>query len=202
MAKPLVFQLAGTEIPLHMEKIDRSKLYGYVDIETLDEEDRPCELATLAGDGQTLIGKGGTAIGYLSPDGTWSDKASLKPVNVEGNEIQPVGSSFNAPVRLEQTATVDEYLSHNIRATYMLAGEGVDAIRARLQDGTIFKFDFSFRGGLQADAAFLVLSADEQVFLCLGSPTSFEFVGLQQVAPVVSDEETEEEEDDMDFGMM
>ncbi|MHC4404913.1 MAG: hypothetical protein ACYTG0_35145, partial [Planctomycetota bacterium] len=100
MAKPLVFQYGGATVSFSMSKVDRRKLYGFKEVEVLDEEDRPCELATLADDGRTIIGRGGTAIGCLSPDGNWCDKAALKPVDSEGNEIRPVPSSFAAPVPL------------------------------------------------------------------------------------------------------
>jgi hypothetical protein len=45
----LVFDIAGKEITCGMAKVDRTKLYGYVDTEVLDENDEICELATLAG---------------------------------------------------------------------------------------------------------------------------------------------------------
>ena len=120
MAKPLVFDFGGKEIALSMSKVDRSKLYGFKELDVLDEEGRKCELATLAGDGHTVVGKGGTGIGYLSVDGAWCEKSSLRPVDVEGNDINPVGSSFSAPVKLTEKVTPDEYLSHDVRAVYVM----------------------------------------------------------------------------------
>ena len=94
MAKPLTFVHQGVELAVEPDKVDRSKLYGWVDMLVVDEKGRPCELATLASDGQTLIGKGGTALAQLSVDGEWMDKASLTPVDAQGNLITPVKSSF------------------------------------------------------------------------------------------------------------
>ena len=93
------------------------------DVEVLDEKGNPCELATLADDGQTVVGRGGIGLGYIDADGLWNDKSQLQPVDVEGNELKPVASSFSAPIKLFETVTPDEYLSHNIRLVYQLQTE-------------------------------------------------------------------------------
>lgn len=205
MAKPLVLDYQGTELPVALERVDRSRLYGYVDVKALDEQGRPCELCTLAGDGHTIVARGGTAVAYLSPDGLWRAKADLKAVDMHGQEITPVASSFNAPVPLATTATVDEYLSHNIRSVYLLSCEqGLGALAEELGRGTIYTFPFSYRGGLEADTAFLLAGAGGGIFLALGRPTDIQFVGLEQAGAVAAEEEgaEEEEEESMDFGMM
>ena len=136
MAKPLTVELQGQSIDLTLEKIDRAKLYGYVETEVLDESGKRCELATLTGDGHSIVGKGGTAIAYLSQDGLWRKKAELRPVDVHGRVITPVKSTFDAPVKLERKATVEEYLSHNIHLIYRLTPDGehaalMEALRGR-----------------------------------------------------------------------
>jgi hypothetical protein len=101
-------------------KVDRSKLYGFKEIEAVDEQQRVCELATLCGDGKTIVGRGGTAVGYLSPDGQWCDRLELTPVDAESCPMEPVPSSFDAPIDLETETTVDDYLEHKIRLIYRL----------------------------------------------------------------------------------
>ncbi len=120
MPRKLVFEFEGDSIAFEMQKVDRSRLYGFKEIEVLDEGGHKCELATLADDGKTLIGKGGTGVGYLTADGNWSNKEELKAVDVEGNEIKPVGSSFAAPIPLKMETTINDYLNHNIRLIYVL----------------------------------------------------------------------------------
>lgn len=202
MAKPLVFQFGDCDLALVMNKVDRSKLYGYKEVEVLDDQGRRCELATLAGDGRTVVGRGGTGIAQLAPDGTWCDKGALRPVNVEGVEIQPVPSSFGAPIKLFETATVEEYLSHTIRLVYQLTCDAdLTDLKAELARGTIFKFPYSFRGGLEADAGFLLANEEGEIFLAVGNPTRIEFIGLAQVA--AAEEEGEVDETDlMDFDMI
>lgn len=205
MAKPLILSLAGKEIPCGMERVDRSKLYGYVELEVLDEQGRRCELATLCSDGRTVVGRGGTAFGYLSPGGLWRDKSSLTPVGLHGEPITPVASTFAGAVPLAEKATIDDYLSHNIKSVYLLRPEeAADQLVAELREGVIYKFTYSYRGGLEPDTAFLLANAEGHPFLAVGKPTTLEFLGLQQAAaPEDAEPEVEEaEEDDMDFGMM
>ncbi len=203
MAKPLVLQFAGADLPMGMSKVDRSGLYGFVETEALDGKGRKCATATLADDGQTLVGSGGTAIATLSPDGQWLQRSQLTPVNANGTQLTPVPSSFSAPIPLTKTATIDEYLSHNIRAVYQLGAEGdASALLAELKKGTIYTFAYSYRGGLEPDVAFLLLAADGSVFLAVGTPTKMEFVGLEQTAAVEDEGGSEEEGEEIDFGMM
>ena len=203
MAKPLVFQWGDTDLSFSLAKIDRSKLYGYKEVEVLDEDGSRCELATLADDGRTVVGRGGTGLGYVDADGCWSDKSKLKPVDLEGNEIQGVASSFSAPIKLFETATVDEYLSHNVRLVYQLETEDeIGSLVEELEKGTIFSFPYSYRGGLEADAGFLLAGDDGNLFLAVGDPTKVEFIGLQQTAAVLDEEDEADETDLMDFDMI
>jgi hypothetical protein len=180
MAKALVLQFENSSaIALELTKVDRSDLYGYVETETLDAKGRKCFSATLADDGQTLVGPGGSAFACLSPDGTWLEKGTLKAVDV------------------------DEYLSHNIRSVYQLSSQAAELapLLEKLAAGVIFTFPYSYRGGLEPDTAFLLAGADGTPFLALGAPTRLDFIGFDQ--PAAAEEETSPEgEDDLDFGMM
>lgn len=206
MAKPLLFQFNGNEVALQMSKIDRSKLYGYKEVEVLDDNGKNCMLATLADDGKTIVGKGGSGLGYLTADKEWVKKDQLTAVDIEGNEIVPVKASSAAPIDLTIECSVEDYLEHNIRLIYVMDFEEVnDDLVAELKSGKIFKFDYSYRGGLKADAGFLLMGNDENLYMTVGDPTNLQFVGLQQTAAVVSEdgeEEVEEVDDIMSFDMI
>lgn len=202
MAKPLVFQWGDRDLAFSLSKVDRARLYGYKDVEALDDQGRRCELATLAADGRTVVGRGGTALAQLSPDGTWCDKSQLRPIDVDGHEMQSVPSSFSAPIKLFETVTVSEYLRHNVRLVYQLSAEGELAdLKAELARGTIFTFPYSYRGGLEADSGFLLQGEDGNMFLAVGNPTKVEYIGLQQVA-MLEDEGELDETELMDFDMI
>jgi hypothetical protein len=202
MPKPLVVTLNGADLPLLLDKVDRSDLYGYVEVETLDEQGRKCALATLADDGKTIIPTSCSALAMLSPDGQWLEKKTLTPTDSRGHKLTPVPSSYSAPVPLLKQATVDEYLTHNVRSVYRISSDAdLGPLLAELKKGVIFQFPYSFRGGLEPDAGFLLTSADGTPFLAIGSPTKLDFVGLDQTAPAAADDEPSED-DDIDFGMM
>ena len=166
MARPLVLRFEGSELPVALEKVDRSRLYGWVDREVQDEHGRPCSLVTLLSDGRTLAGKGGVASVMVSVDGKWLDRAKLAPVDATGEPITPVPSSFAGPVDVVTKATTRDVLSHDVRLLYHLALEP-GALLDALRGGAIYTFPYSFRGGLQADVAFLLASADGEAFLAL-----------------------------------
>lgn len=204
MAKPLVFSLGGSDFSFEMAKVDRAKLYGYKDVEIFDEQGDKCEMATLAEDGHTIIGRGGTGVGYLSADGLWCEKTQLRPVDLSGQPIEPVTSSFAAPIALAEPTTADDYLAHSIRSIYWLSTESGGDLVQQLKSGSIFKFGYSYRGGLEADVAFLLCNEVGDVFMAVGNATAIEFVGLQQTAIVLDDdaEQDEGDGDEMDFGMI
>jgi len=202
MARPLTFVHGGTEVALSIEKLERGKLYGTVDVEALDEHGRRVELATLAPDGRTLLGKGGTASGFLSQEGRWLDRSDLRPTTIDGQEIKPVPSSFAAPVALERKATVEEYLSHNIKSVYVMTGEPGEALVKELAAGTIYMFPYSFRGGLVADVGFLLAGQDDAIFLAVGQTTQLHFLGLDQLPLYEDEEEGASDEDELNFDML
>lgn len=205
MPRTLSFTFGGNQVDFAMHKVDRSKLYGFKELLVLDEQGEPCELTTLAEDGKTLIGKGGTGIGYLDADGSWIEKSDLTAVDLEGSEIQPVPSSFSAPIALAEKADQEEFLNHNIRLIYRLEAESLDEqLVSELEQGAIFKFGYSFRGGLEADAGFLLNNGAGETFFLVGDLTSVQYLGLQQSAASASDASGDEDGSDdlMDFGMI
>ena len=207
MPRSLVFQFGDRDYSFQMAKVDRSKLYGYKQLKVLNETDTECELATLAGDGRTLVGRGGTGLGWVDVDGQWHEKDELKPVDTDGEEITPVPSSFSAPIKLFDTATTEDYLECNIRLIYAMESQTNDIadIMDELKRGTIFKFDYSYRGGLEADVAFLLLNQDDELMMVVGDRTRIEFLGLQTQVTVEDEDDTEQDDSGcgmMDFGMI
>jgi len=205
MAKPLVFIRGDRAYAFQLEKVDRTKLYGYVETVVCDEKDRPCELHTIASDGKSIVAKGGTALATMTVDGHWRTRAQLKPTDLHGVPIEPVKSSFDAPQPLSNAVTAEEYLSHNVHLVYRLEAEddAEDLIR-ELKTGTIYSFPFSYRGGLEASVGFLLANAEGEPFLCVGTRTAWDFVGLQALVSLSAEsDETPADDDDMlDFSAL
>lgn len=205
MARQLVLSLDGVEFSVSMHKIDREKLYGRIEIEAYDEEMNRCSLQVLAADGRTLIDKGGTSLAAVNEDGMWVKRSDLIALDGEGNEIDPVPSSFSHPNTLEP-ATVDEYLSYLVKSVYLLepADEGVFDSLAGIfsEDAQLYKFPFSYRGGLEYDCAFLTANS-EGMFMVIGTPAALQFVELHQPAMVTDyEEEADLEDEELDFDLL
>jgi hypothetical protein len=68
MPRSLTFQFRNAQFEAELIKIDRSKIYGTVEVVTNDHEGAETTLMSLARDGRTLIGYGGTGAGYINKD--------------------------------------------------------------------------------------------------------------------------------------
>jgi hypothetical protein len=86
---------------------------------------------------------------------------------------------------------------------YQLTSENdVSPLAEELNRGVIFSFPYSYRGGLQADAGFLLAGDGGKVFMAVGNRAEMQFLGLQQAAPLTEDDSDDDETDLMDFDMM
>jgi hypothetical protein len=202
MARALVLSLDGQEFPVQMQKIDREKLYGKIEIKAFDEEGNEAFLQILDANGKILIDTGGTSQATLDEDGNSVDRKKLIPITSDGEEIEPVPSSFSAPNLLYE-ATIDEYLSHSVKSVYFLTphdGSSFDLLKDVLSGDAIYKFDFSFRGGLEYDTAFLV-GNEKTVFMVIGVNTTLEFVKLNQPSVLEPIEEQEISGEELEFDL-
>jgi hypothetical protein len=117
-----------------------------------------------------------------------------------------VTSTFKETVELKETATVDEYLDHNIRMVYQLETEGgfPKALVTELAEGKIYHFPFSYRGGLVPDEAFILQGGDGTIWMAVGRKTDVQMIGQEQVGAAVAVEDAagDDDVDPLDFGMM
>jgi hypothetical protein len=205
MGKQLIFK-TDKDYPFSVVRLDRKKLYGWKDSVAYDENREECIRADIDGSGSFIIPKGGKGLGILDKDGNWVEKKTLKAVYKDGTDAVLLPSVFDQPVRLEKTVSVEEFLDHVIYAVYILepsenAEELIEQIK---QSEDIFIFSFNYRGGYEASPAFL-LENKGTLFVLVGYPSAFEFVGLEQLAEFgVEDEEDEAaaEDEELDFSMM
>ena len=202
MPRALVLSLDGEEFSVHMQKVDRERLYGDIEIEAFDEDGNEAVLQILDADGKTLISTGGTSLATLNEDGNSVDRKKLIPITSDGEEIEPVPSSFNAPNLLYE-ATMDEYLSHTVKSVYILSppeGANLDLLDDVLSGDSIYKFDFSYRGGLEYDTAFLI-GNEKTVFMIIGTAAALQFVKLNQPSVLEPVEEQEISGEEIEFDL-
>lgn len=202
MARPLVLSLDGQEFSVSIRKIDRDMLYGSMEIEAFDEKGNPADLLVLAADGKTLLDKGGTALATLDEKGNSIERNTLKSVNLEGDELDLVESSFAKPNKLKKAA-VDDYLAQLVKSVYVIdpyEDGNVDYLLDHLSAGLIYRFPFSYRGGTEYDNAFVVGNGAD-AFMIIGKQANFQFSKLNQVAKLDSTEEQDISGDDIDFDL-
>ena len=204
MPRALKFKYGNSEFECELNKIDRRKLYGSVDVETRDIDGNRCGLATLANDGKTLIPYGGTALGYISSDGEWVERTDLKPVDLSGNELPLLSSSFDITIELKKTATLEEFLNYSSRLVDLMGtdDEFAPKLVEQLAAGVIFQFEFLYREGISADPAFLLGTPDGLIWMMVGKPSAIEYVGLDQAAVCFVGNEDDEEVEEFDFEML
>jgi hypothetical protein len=164
-------------------------------------------VATLAGDGKTLIPRGGTALGYVNPTGDWVNRDQLQPVNLAGEPVEQVASSFDAPIVLDALVNAEEFLDHSTRLTYRLdSADGFpEAWLDTLRSGATYHFGFSYRGGVGHDPAFVFADEEDNIWLLITDANEVQFVGLEQAALCAGEriiDEIEDDEQSLDFGML
>lgn len=208
MAKPLIFKIgeaSSKEYDLEPLKLDRNKLYGSSEKIALDNNENECSAVSLLPELSMILPKGSTALGTIDSSGNWVEKTDLKYINEDGSDAELKPSSFDAPIILTQTVSVESFLEHNITAIYSLQGEEnhPNFVKAIVESIEIFTFEFSYRTDYSADSAFIVENEGE-IFVLVGRKIEFEFLGLHDEGELDIDEEEndEEVEDEFDFSMM
>lgn len=210
MPRSLTFTYKGSSFDAQLIKVARNQLYGTVRLRTEDKDGKRCSLATLASDGKTLIPKGGSALGYINTLGEWISRKELQPVSLEGEALEELPSSFDNPVMLDETQNVDnaEFLNHNIRLCYQLEAQDKfpKPFLQQLKKGTLMSFGFSYRGGITHDPAFILSDKSGVVWMLVSSVNKVEYVALEQAAlcggETIADEIDNDDEDNLDFGML
>jgi hypothetical protein len=200
----LVLNLDGEEFSVSIKKIDRDDLYGSVEVEAFDEKGNPASLMVLAADGKTLLDKGGTALATLDEKGNSVERNTLKSVNLEGKELEPIDSSFNKTNVLKK-AEVEDYLSQVVKSVYVIdsfEGGDIKFLLDHVSSGLIYHFPFSYRaGGTETDNAYILGNATD-AFMIVGREARFQFAKLNNAVQLDSVEEQEISADDIDFDLL
>jgi hypothetical protein len=198
MARTLLLNFNGAEIPITPERVDRKKLYGWNEKLALDDNGDVCKLASMDESGTVIIPPKGTGLGVISMAGDWVEKSTLIAMRSDGTAAEKVPSSYTRLIELSEIATPEEYLSHTIIAFYQL-GDIDPALMAALKD-TIYAFEYNYSDAYDTQRAFLLANA-EGAFMMVCTKNEFEMLSLDEVGVVDDEEEDDEEEasDELDF---
>lgn len=200
MAKQLQFNVGGVSWSGGIVKVDRDKVYGYIEEIVTDSKGEPCVLASILDDGRTLILGGQTAMKTVDLNFAEVDKKSLKTVNLDGTEATLVPSSFDAQIE-PKPITLDDLYNLEVMAVYQMTFEQPSDKKSAidvLSSITGLGLSFNYRADYEASDAILLLSQGE-VFLLTGRLLAFDYL-KNEPAVIVEDEADTEEE--VDFGML
>ena len=203
MGKNLSFVIGSEKFEAGITKVDRDKVYGYVEEVVSDKSGNVCSTGNLLDDGQTLILSGSTALKTVDAKFVEQDKKALKTVYIDGTDAVLIPSSYDGEIKLEQ-ASLDDLFNLEITTVYQLTWEdaaGKAAMLKLLENGSVFQFVFNYRADYEgADA--LVLSSQNEIFVLTGRMLDFEYLENKSAIPPVEEVAQEESEEEVDFGML
>lgn len=202
MAKAIQFVAENLKFSAALTKIDRDKIYGFVELKVNDENNTPCTLGNLLDDGSTVVLNGSTALKTVDENNLELDKKTLKVVYEDGSDAVLVPSSYDHEVVLGE-ASLDDLFNLEITAAYQLDFEDENLKNTALtyfSNGKLARFEFNYRPDYEgADA--IMLSNQFGIFILTGSMIAFDYLENKQVA-VLAEIEDEPAEEEMDFGML
>ncbi len=203
MAKAIQFVAGKLKFAAALNKIDRDKVYGFIEVKVNDDKGNPCVMGSLLDDGRTLVLNGATALKTVDASFNELDKKELKVIYQDGKDAVLVPSSYEGEVNLSQTS-LDDLFNLEITSVYQLDFEDAsqkNSVSDYLADGKVARFVFNYRADYEGADAILIANADG-IFALTGRIIDFPY--LENIlAPVAANlvEETIEEEA-MDFGML
>ncbi len=199
MARSLQFSTASQQFECEIEKVDRNKLYGWVDKKAFDREGNECYFGSISSDGMHMFGKGAFEQGYVSASGAWLDSKQLKVVDADNQPLEKQESSFKDVIDLSDTVSVDVYLMHAAKSVYHLQASE-ELIKMVAENDEIYAFPFNYYASHSPDSAFLIESEGE-LFMVVAQHCGFEFLEMQTVEPAVLEDDEDDDDDDIDFSM-
>jgi hypothetical protein len=203
MARTIKITYKGKTYEPSIQALNRDKLYGFIENMIEDDKGQSCFEGSLLEDGQTLIGKGCSAIKLLDEKGLEVDKKELKAVDANGKPLNEVLSIFETGISLKEGG-MDDLFDLEVDSVYDFnwSDENMKAAFLNEIKGKVFTFEFNYRTDYEGADAVLI-SNSEGAFILSGRKLEFEFLSNknQTIIAIPELEEENEEDQGMDFSM-
>jgi hypothetical protein len=203
MARTIKITFKGKTYEPSIQALNRDKLYGFIENVIEDDKGQSCFEGSLLEDGQTLIGKGCSAIKVLDEKGLEVDKKELKAVDVNGKPLNEVLSIFETGITLKEGG-MDDLFDLEVDSVYDFnwSDETMKAAFLNEIKGKVLTFEFNYRTDYEGADAVLI-SNSEGAFILSGRKLEFEFLSNknQTIIAIPELEEENEEDQGMDFSM-
>ena len=203
MAKAIQFNAGKLTFAASLTKVDRDKVYGYIEDKVNDNKGNPCAMGSLLDDGKTIVLNGATANKTVDALFNELDKKELKVVYQDGKDAVLVPSSYDGEVLLTLTS-LDDLFNLEVTIVYQLDFE--DALQKKsvsdfLASGKVARFIFNYRADYEGADAILIANANG-IFALTGRIIDFPFLKneLEPISETLIEQPIELEE--MDFGML
>lgn len=203
MAKAIQFVAGKLKFAAVLTKIDRDKVYGFIEVKVNDDKGNPCIMGSLLDDGRTLVLNGATALKTVDASFNELDKKELKVIYQDGKDAVLVPSSYEGEVNLTETS-LDDLFNLEVTSVYQLDFEDdlqKKSVSDFLASGKVARFLFNYRADYEGADAILIANANG-IFALTGRIIDFPFL-KNEVEPI-SETLVEQpiEEEGMDFGML
>ncbi len=203
MAKSITFSIGDKKFQGAINKVDRDKVYGFVEELVTDASGNLCTTGSIMDDGSTIILSGATALKTVDKNNKEVDKKTLKAVYMDGKDAVLVPSSYDQEVILQKTI-VDDLYNLEVTAVYQMAFEDAEIAKAdvlKMLGDDYYRFVFNYRSDYEgADA--IMLAKGTEVFVLTGRLLEFNFLENKNTVVVLEDETAAETDDSIDFGML
>ena len=203
MAKAIQFNTGKLKFAASLTKVDRDKVYGFIEVKVNDDKGNPCTMGSLLDDGKTIVLNGATANKTVDASFNELDKKELKVVYLDGKDAVLVPSSYEGEILLTETS-LDDLFNLEVTSVYQLDFE--DALQKKsvsdfLASGKVARFLFNYRADYEGADAILIANANG-IFALTGRIIDFPFLKneLEPISETLVEQPIEEE--GMDFGML
>lgn len=202
MGRKITFKTGKYNFQAGIEKVDRDKVYGYVEDHVTDSKGNECTTGNLLEDGKTVIVSGSTAMKTVDSDFRELDKKTLKTVYMNGKSAVLVPSVYDEEVVLEKVST-DKLFDLEVSTVYQLEFDTPEQKKEAMNNigQDYYHFIFNYRADYEgADA--LLLTSDSELFALTGRYLNFEFLENNIVLDFDIEEDANPDEEELDFGML
>ena len=203
MAKAIQFNAGKLTFAASLTKVDRDKVYGYIEDKVNDNKGNPCTMGSLLDDGKTIVLVGATANKTVDASFNELDKKKLKVVYQDDKDAVLVPSSYDGEVLLTLTS-LDDLFNLEVTIVYQLDFE--DALQKKsvsdfLASGKVARFIFNYRADYEGADAILIANMNG-IFALTGRIIDFPFLKneLEPISETLIEQPIKLEE--MDFGML
>ena len=203
MGKVIQFAADNLKFAAALTKIDRDKIYGFIEVKVNDDKGNPCTMGSLLDDGRTLVLNGATALKTVDSKYNELDKKTLKVVYQDGTDAVLVPSSYEGEVKLLE-CSMDDLFNLEISSVYQLDIEDADQkkmVTNFLADGKVARFVFNYRADYEGADAIIISNANG-IFALTGRIIDFPYLENKLTASISNLQEETIEEEGMDFGML